>query len=170
MAAEAQMTDLILERLRNDHTRLRGVLERVDAFLHRRAGALATRGTVAAFTAEPAAGARALALELAAHLGTHLTAEPDTEGLLGGLLDGDGASRGALAMLRGEHDELRSMLAMLVRTLDGPARAPRDEQLAVQLRDLVDLLRIHGRKEDVLILAASQSTAVPPRRRKGNPS
>ena len=161
------MTGSILEILRRDHARLRGVLERVDAFLRRRAGALATRGTLAAFTTEPSAGARALALELAAHLGTHLTAEPDTDGLLGGLLDGDAGSHGALRALHGEHGELRSMLAALVRTLDGPASVRRDEQIAIQLRDLVDLVRIHVRKEDVLILAASQSIVQPLRRRKG---
>ena len=164
------MTESILEMLRRDHARLRGVLEHADAFLRRRAGALATLGTVAEFTTEPSAGARVLALELAAHLGTHLTAEPDTEGFLVGLLDGDVASHGALAASRGEHDELRSMLATLVRTLDGPASARRDEQIAVQLRDLVDLVRIHVRKEDVLILAASKSTAQPLRRRKGTSS
>ena len=163
-----------LEILRQDHAHLRAVLERVDAFLVRRASALATRRTVAAFTDEPSAGASPLALELAARLGTHLTTESDAECLLRGLLDRDGAadaaSRGAMGALRGEHDELRSMLAALVRTLDGAAGARRDEQLAVQLRDLVDLVRIHVRKEDVLILAASQTTMQPLRRRKGNPS
>lgn len=164
------MTESILEILRRDHARLRGVLERVDAFLLRRARALATRGTRAAITTEPSAGARALALEFAAHLGTHLAAEPDTEEVLGGLLDGDVGSTGALGALHGEHVELRSMLTDLVRTVDGPASARSDEQIAVQLRDLVDLVRIHARKEDVLVLAASQSAAQPPRRRKGNPS
>jgi hemerythrin-like domain-containing protein len=156
---EDEMERPIHETLRQDHARLRTVLERVDALLRRRA-----RG----IPPDPPDAMRALALEFAARLGTHLTAEADAESLLLGVLEANASSRGAVTTLRGEHGELRSMLGTLVRTLDGAAGARRDEQIAVQLRDLVDLVRIHVRKEDVLILAAAQATAQPLPRRKGN--
>jgi hemerythrin-like domain-containing protein len=102
--------------------------------------------------------------------GAHLTVEADAETLLFTALDQNASTRGAVTALRGEHEELRSMLATLVRTLDFPPGARRDEQIAVQLRDLVDLVRIHVRKEDVLIIAAAQAAEQPHPRRKGNAS
>ena len=149
----------IQDTLRQDHARLRAVLERLDALLRRRARGVA---------ADPPDAPRTLALELAARLGAHLTVEADAETLLVSSLDRNASTRGAVTALRGEHEEQRSMLATLVRTLDFPPGARRDEQVAVQLRDLVDLVRIHVRKEDVLILAAAQAAQQPHPRRKGN--
>ena len=135
-----------LGALREEHARLGVVLDRADGILRRRANA------------------RAAALELAARLGAHLSGEAEAESLLGA---GPGTSA-AIGALRGEHQELRTMLAALVRAIDEAAASRRDEQVAVQLRDLVDLVRIHLRKEQILVLAASPAAARA--RRKESPS
>lgn len=133
-----------LETLRGDHARLGAVLDRADEVLRRRGNA------------------RPLALELAARLGAHLTGEVEAERLLG---VGPGTNA-AIGALRVEHGELRSMLAALVRAIDQPVLPRNDEQVAVQLRDLVDLVRIHLRKEHVLVLAAAPAAAPRPRRKE----
>jgi hemerythrin-like domain-containing protein len=58
--------------------------------------------------------------------------------------------------LRAEHDELKDMLATLAGVLAGPANDARDEQIAVQAKDLVDLFRIHVRKEEALIFRMAE--------------
>jgi hemerythrin-like domain-containing protein len=65
-------------------------------------------------------------------------------------------TRHSLAPLRGEHAELRQMLAGLSRTLDEPAAAARNEQIAIQIQDLADLLRIHIRKEEAVVFAVAE--------------
>jgi hemerythrin-like domain-containing protein len=57
----------------------------------------------------------------------------------------------SIASLKGEHAELKDMLATLAGVLAGPAGRERDEQVPVQTRDLADLFRIHVRKEEALI-------------------
>lgn len=57
----------------------------------------------------------------------------------------------SLIPLRAEHGELRSMLARLAQLVREDAGAPRDEQILVQVRDLVDLLRIHIHKEEAAV-------------------
>jgi len=156
------VTDPILERLRQDHALLRAALEPADVFLRR----------PASVAAEPPADARGLILELAERLGAHLAAEPGAGGPLLGGLEHDAGARAAFGALCGDHDELRSMLAALVRTIDDAPGPRRDEQVIVQLRDLVDLVRIHVRKEEVLVLAASPAASRSPdartfRRRDG---
>jgi hypothetical protein len=59
-------------------------------------------------------------------------------------------SRERLAALHEDHEELKAMLAELAATLERPAGPERDEQVAVQARDLADLLAIHIRKEEAL--------------------
>jgi hemerythrin HHE cation binding domain-containing protein len=135
-----------LGTLRAEHVRLGAVLDRADELLRRRADA------------------RFMALELAARLGAHLSGEAETEHLLG---VGPGTNA-AIGTLRTEHDELRSMLAALVRAIDEPVRPKHDEQVAVQLRDLVDLARIHLRKEHVLILAATPAAGPRGRRKESD--
>ena len=130
--------------IHEEHTRMGALLDRVDQALAGRGGAAQSPVT-------------SVALELAATLGVHLFAEPD---------DGPFATGAAL---RAEHAELRVMLATLVRTIHGRAGAKRAEQVAVQLRDLVDLLRVHLRRENALLLAAAELDASA-RRRKGTAS
>ena len=83
---------------------------------------------------------------LARQFATHMTAEDRV--LFPALLEAFPESRATLAPLRLEHRELRLMLAALA---DAFALAPgpaRDEQLQVQTRDFVHLLRIHILKEE----------------------
>ena len=59
--------------------------------------------------------------------------------------------RGQLEPLHDDHAELRQMLARLQATLREEPTAERDEQIAVQIHDLADLLRLHIRKEEALV-------------------
>jgi ABC-type uncharacterized transport system ATPase subunit len=52
------------------------------------------------------------------------------------------------------------MLADLEETLCLPNEA-RDEQMTVQIRDLVDLLRIHIRKEEALVIGMAERVLRP---------
>lgn len=61
-----------------------------------------------------------------------------------------------IAPLLAEHGELRDMLATLAGVLAAPASVARDEQIAVQAKDLVDLFRIHVRKEEALIFRIAE--------------
>src|SRR5262249_46825952 len=87
--------------------------------------------------------------------------------------------------LRAEHAELKDMLTTLAGVLAGPAGSARDEQIAVQSSDLVDLFRIHVRKEEALIFRMAERVLpeeslrhladrllvhAPPPNRKGFPS
>ena len=54
----------------------------------------------------------------------------------------------SLEPLKSEHAEMRNMLLRLDELLGRPGGPDRDEQLVVQAQDLVDLLRIHIRKEE----------------------
>lgn len=62
------------------------------------------------------------------------------------------AAGGTLEPLAADHAELRAMLAGLGGMLALPAGGFRDEQLAVLARDFTDLLRLHIRKEESLVL------------------
>ena len=61
------------------------------------------------------------------------------------------ASAASLEPLHDDHAELRQMLARLQATLREEPTAERDEQIAVQIHDLADLLRLHIRKEEALV-------------------
>ena len=50
--------------------------------------------------------------------------------------------------LGADHAELRSLLAGIAAGVGCPANRARDEQLGIQLRDLLDLLRLHIRREE----------------------
>jgi hypothetical protein len=127
--------------IHEEHARMGALLDRVERVLGARAHAPETPVT-------------AVALELAATLGVHLFADP---------AHGPFAASDAL---RSEHAELRIMLAALVRTIHARTGAKRNGQVAVQLRDLVDLLRVHLRREHALLLAAAEPEPSA-RRRKG---
>jgi hemerythrin-like domain-containing protein len=71
-------------------------------------------------------------------------------------------AQGSLMPLQVEHDELRTMLAVLTQTLTRPWNPARQEQLAVQIRDLVDLLRIHVRKEEALVFSVAERVLTEP--------
>lgn len=143
-----------LEALRGDHRRLLAELDAVEALLERRAS-----------SASAAAHARALraAVELSGRLerqfATHLAAEdtilyPAVARRIAGGAD-------LVAPLHAEHRELRLMLADLLETLARPAGRARDEQVFVRVRDLVDLLRIHIRKEETLVFGVAERMTRP---------
>jgi len=61
-----------------------------------------------------------------------------------------------LTPLHEEHADLRAMLSSLQRLLDQPAERSRDIQIAVDVRDFVDLLRAHIRKEESVVFDVSE--------------
>ena len=134
----------IFERMRRDH---RTVLERVSAL---------ERGLLRRTRSDPEKDQALLALTalLERQFATHMAGEdrvlfPELEPVLP-------RGEAALAPLRAEHEELRAMLARLQKTLRRRAGAGRDEEIAVQARDLIDLLRLHIRKEEIVLGVAER--------------
>lgn len=122
-------------RFRRDHRR---VLARITAL---------ERATADPDAAPPRDAEMLETLEmLARHFATHMIAE-DTV-LFPALAEAFPEARATLAPLRAEHVDLRLMLATLTSTFATPAGPERDEQLVVQTRDFVHLLRIHIAKEE----------------------
>src|SRR5262245_34707835 len=66
-----------------------------------------------------------------------------------------------LAPLHEEHAELRAMLASLMERLGAPRSHDRDVQIGVEVRDLVDLLRVHIRKEESVVFDVSERVLEP---------
>jgi hemerythrin-like domain-containing protein len=85
---------------------------------------------------------------------SHMRAEDDV--LFPALVQAMPEGRGSIAPLKAEHDELRSMLVALAHLLTQPAAPARDEQVEIQVRDLVDLLRIHVRKEEAVVFSVAE--------------
>jgi hemerythrin-like domain-containing protein len=71
------------------------------------------------------------------------------------------AARDSVRPLVAEHRELRAMLAALLELVARPGSPARDEQIAVQVRDLADLLRIHIRKEEAVVLSIAERVLTP---------
>src|SRR5262249_43083085 len=68
---------------------------------------------------------------------------------------------GQLESLAGEHRELRGMLRALLDLVGQPSSAARNEQIAIQSRDFVDLLRIHLRKEEAVVFRVAERLLAP---------
>lgn len=137
--------DSIFERLRRDHARVLADLVALER---------AAQGP-----GEGAGDGERLQL-LRGHVGmleaqfaTHMAAEDEV--LYPALRQALPEMEGRLAPLGREHRELRSMLVLLAALLERPATRERDEQIAVQAQDLVDLLRIHIRKEEVVVFGVA---------------
>jgi hemerythrin-like domain-containing protein len=124
---------------------------------------------------------RALMGLLEAQFATHMRDEEEL--LFPALAEALPETAPSLVPLRKEHGELRQMLAAITAALGQPASPSRDEQIMVQLRDFVDLLRIHVHKEEAAVfsvagrvLAPLEITALSRRvaerreRRQGSPS
>lgn len=84
---------------------------------------------------------------------THMAAEDEI--LFPAIVRAIPASAGSLEPLADEHAELRQMLLRLRATLHEPNGVDRDEQIAIQLHDLAELLRLHIRKEESLVLSVA---------------
>jgi len=97
------------------------------------------------------------------HLGrqfaTHMAAEDAV--LFPAVADSFPESRETLTPLADEHVALRSMLVALRALLAGPRGSKRDEQIVIQTRDLIDLLRIHIRKEEAVVFALAERVLRP---------
>ena len=138
--------DSIFDRMRADHER---VLERLNVLEE----AIAVRG--ARRVAEwPVPDVERFLEHLARQFQTHMAAEDEV--LYPTLMRAIPETRGALEPLRAEHGTLRVMLADLQAAVRKPASAKRNESIAVQLRDLVDLLRIHIRKEEAVAFGIAE--------------
>lgn len=123
---------------RHDHAAVLARLERLER------EAVADGG-------RPAEGAlRELVEYLERQFGTHMAAEDRV--LYPALRTAFPEARGTLEPLLADHAELRQMRAALARLLDGQAAPARDEQVAVLARDLADLLRLHIRREESVVL------------------
>ena len=124
------------DRMRRDH---RNVLERVTA-LER--GALRKQDIA----------------DLVAHLerqfATHMAGEDRV--LFPELAPVLPSGESSLAPLRAEHEELRAMLERLQQTLRRRPGSARDEEITIQVRDLIDLLRLHIRKEEIVLGVAER--------------
>jgi hemerythrin-like domain-containing protein len=90
---------------------------------------------------------------------THMAAEDAV--LFPAVADSFPESRETLAPLADEHVELRSMLAALRTALASPRGSKRDEQIVIQTRDLIDLLRIHIDKEEAVVFALAERVLRP---------
>lgn len=92
--------------------------------------------------------------ELVAHLerqfATHMAAEDHV--LYPALRAAFPEARGTVDPLLADHAELRQMLVALAGVLGEDSSGARDEQLAVRTRDLTDLLRLHIRREESVVL------------------
>lgn len=92
--------------------------------------------------------------DLVAHLerqfATHMAAEDHV--LYPGLRAAFPEAKGTVDPLQADHAELRQMLADLARLLERQRDEWRDEQIAVLARDLSDLLRLHIRHEESVVL------------------
>jgi hemerythrin-like domain-containing protein len=139
------------EQIRSEHRR---VLERAAGLEALLPGEGARRVGVA----DAKALLAALAL-LQEQLTTHVAVEDRV--LFPALVEALPETRQSVAPLEGEHAELRDMLARLAATLAEPSGAERDEQIAVQLRDFIDLLRIHLRKEEALVIRVAERVLRP---------
>jgi len=134
----------IFEQMREDHRR---VLDEVAAMEEATA-----RG------ADPVSAVTRLTALLVRQFGSHMAAEDDV--LYPALMNALPETRASIEPLLADHGVLRMMLADLEETLCLPNEA-RDEQMTVQVRDLVDLLRIHIRKEEALVIGMAERVLRP---------
>ena len=140
----------IFENLRADHKR---VLEQI------REVARLLVDDRPRFSPRTRAKLRGFAAHLARQFATHMRAEDEV--LYPALARGMNNGADLVAPLHVEHAELNAMLESLQAALAAPASAWRDEQLVVQLRDFIDLLRIHIRKEETLLFGVAERLLEP---------
>jgi hemerythrin-like domain-containing protein len=142
----------VFQRMRADHRR---VLAEMDA-LERAVGPMACSRT---FAPDLEDHVRRTATLLARQFSSHMAGEDEL--LYPALIEALEGTRPTLAPLQAEHVELRTMLDALGRLLEAPPSAKRDEQITVQVHDLIDLLRIHIRKEETAVLLVAERILPP---------
>lgn len=87
--------------------------------------------------------------EIGRQFGTHMAAEDDV--LFPAMAGAFPEACGTLEPLSGDHEELRVLLAELTATLAAAPGRGRNERLGVLTRDFVDLLRLHIRREELVV-------------------
>jgi hemerythrin-like domain-containing protein len=128
-------------RFRRDHRRVLARLSAMEATAPGRRGVLESP-------------LRRHLATLARQFDTHMAAEEAV--LYPALAVAFPEARGTLAPLHEEHADLRAMLSSLGASLDQPAGGERNVQIAIQVRDFVDLLRVHIRKEESVVFDVSE--------------
>jgi len=135
-------------RFRREHRNVLARLDRLEAALVRR---------------RPTRAGEPMLRDAVEHLerqfATHMAAEDAV--LFPAVADSFPESRETLAPLTDEHATLRSMLAGLRAVLARPRGSNRDEQIVIQTRDLIDLLRIHIDKEEAVVFALAERVLRP---------
>jgi len=132
------------QRLREDHA---GVLERLEDLERASNTGMGPAGSIR----EPAV--RELIEHLERQFATHMRSEEDV--LFPVLARTLPMASVTLGPLEAEHAELRQMLGDLSALLDSPAGMVRDGRVRVELRDFVDLLRLHIQKEEATVFAVA---------------
>lgn len=138
----------IFDRLRADHERVRSEIVMLEQAV----------GIVPSTTPN-GAGLQLLLDGLRREFEVHMRAEDDV--LFPLLQRALPHLRGQLESLATEHRELRGMLAALLDLVVRPSSAARNEQIAIQARDFVDLLRIHLRKEEAVVFRVAERLLAP---------
>jgi hemerythrin-like domain-containing protein len=141
----------IFERMRGDHRRVLATVAGIEADL--------LSGGVRALGPRDEERLREACALMESQFTSHMAAEDEI--LYPSLMQTLPETRASVVPLAGEHLELRDMLARLTATLDEPAGPERDEQIAVQIRDFIDLLRIHIRKEEALVISVAERVLRP---------
>ena len=141
----------IFERMREDH---RKVLERIQVL--DAAAAAIPRGSAGEW---PGQETRQVLALLHRQFQTHMAAEDEV--LYPALVDALPVARPSIEPLVADHVTLRMMLADLMQALEEEPSDSRNELIGVQLRDLADLLRIHIRKEEVVVFSVAERALSP---------
>lgn len=140
------------ERLRADHRRVLDETAAIEAWV-------SGLGLPGRLTPAAEAGLRALLTLLERQFATHMRAEDEC--VFPALVAALPEARDSVRPLAAEHRELRSMLAALFERLADAPGPVRDEQITVQVHDLADLLRIHIRKEEAVVLGVAERVLSP---------
>lgn len=141
----------VFERMREEHQHVLQALGVLDQ--------AAAGGRPPAAGDWPGAAVLDVLALLARQFATHMSAEDEV--LFPALARALPETVPSLEPLRADHAVLRMMLSDLRQTLGRPADPARNEQVAVQLRDFVDLLRIHIRKEEVVVFRVAERALTP---------
>jgi hemerythrin-like domain-containing protein len=141
------------QSFRDDH---RNVLARLDAL----DGVLSERSARKAGEPLEERPIRELVSLLDAQFDTHMRDEEEL--LFPALAEALPEAAPTLSPLHAEHAELRQMLSAVSGLLGRESTPSRDEQIVVQLRDFVDLLRIHVHKEEAAVFKVAARVLPPP--------
>jgi len=105
------------------------------------------------------AAVRDLLALLERQFATHMRAEEEV--LFPVLSDALPGTTATLEPLEAEHTELRQMLSDLCNRLTAPRSPARDAQVRVELRDFLDLIRLHIDKEEATVFVVAARVLTP---------